>query len=135
MNTKCSLWTNEVWNISQIYFRSRNHLNSASDPPQHARNPPVARHHDLADDPASLVVVRPRVEAAQGLEVAAAEAVAAAAVLAAVAAVVQTAIQLDPDVPLQRTQRVRHHTHMTNAGPPEARAGRRGRGGGVTDGN
>lgn len=78
---------------------------TSSDPPQHAGDPPVARHDNLTDDPASLVVVRPRVEAAQGFVVAAAEAVTTATVLAAVAVVVQTVIQLDADVSLQRTHR------------------------------
>lgn len=75
-----------------------------SDPAQHTGDPPVARHDDLTDDPPSLVVVRPRVEAAQGLIVAAAVALSAAAELAAVASLVQTAVQLDSDFSLQRTQ-------------------------------
>lgn len=89
----------------------------SSDPPQHAGDPPVARHDDLTDDPASLVVVWPRVEATQGLVVAAAVAVATATVLAAVAPVIQTVIQLDSNVSLQRTQedtgvgRGYNHTH------------------------
>lgn len=76
----------------------------SSDPPQHAGDPPVARHDNLTDDPASLVVVWPRVEATQGLVVAAAVAVTTATVLAAVAVVIQTVIQLDSNVSLQRTQ-------------------------------
>lgn len=76
-----------------------------SDPAQHAGNPPVARHDDLTDDPAALVVVWPRVEAAQGLVVAAAVALSAATGLAAVAPLVQTAVQLDADVSLQGRQR------------------------------
>lgn len=71
-----------------------------SDPPQHTSDPPVARHDNLTDDPASLVVVRPGVEAAQRLEVAAAEAVTTATVLAAEAAVIQTVIQLDSNIPI-----------------------------------
>lgn len=76
----------------------------ASDPPQHASDPPVARHDNLTDDPASLVVVWPGVEATQGLVVAAAEAVTTATVLAAEAPVIQTVIQLDSNVSLQRTR-------------------------------
>lgn len=76
----------------------------SSDPPQHTRDPPVARHDNLTDDPTSLVVVWPWVEATQGLVVAATEAVTTATVLAAVAVVIQTVIQLDSDVSLQRTQ-------------------------------
>lgn len=105
----------------------------SSDPPQHAGDPPVARHDNLTDDPASLVVVRPRVEAPQRLVVAAAVAVAAAAVLAAVAAVVQTVIQLDSDVSLRRTNTGADGvtiTHMTNASPPEGKDRRGRRGGG-----
>lgn len=60
----------------------------SSDPPQHTGDPPVARHDNLTDDPASLVVVWPWVEATQGLVVAAAEAVTTATVLAAVAVVI-----------------------------------------------
>lgn len=74
-----------------------------SDPAQHTGDPPVARHDDLTDDPPSLIVVRPWVEAAQGLVVAAAVALSAAAELAAVASLVQAAIQLDSDFSLQRT--------------------------------
>lgn len=79
-----------------------------SDPAQHTGDPPVARHDDLTDDTPSLVVVRPRVEAAQGLVVAAAVALSAAAELAAVASLVQTAVQLDSDFSLQRTHRSGH---------------------------
>lgn len=75
-----------------------------SDPAQHTGNPPVARHDNLTDDPPSLVVVWPRVETAQGLVVAAAVAVTTPTVLAAVAVVIQTVIQLDPNLSLQRTQ-------------------------------
>lgn len=77
---------------------------ASSDPPQHAGDPPVARHHNLTDDPATLVVVWPWVEATQGLVVAAAEAVTTATVLAAVASLIQTVIQLDSNVSLQRKQ-------------------------------
>lgn len=86
----------------------------SSDPPQHTGDPPVARHDNLTDDPASLVVVRPWVEATQGLEVAAAVAVTTATVLAAVAALIQTVVQLDSNIPLQRTQEAGqgyNHTH------------------------
>lgn len=76
-----------------------------SDPTQHAGDPPVAWHDDLTDDPPALVVVRPRVVAAQGLVVAAAVALSAATGLAAVAPLVQTAVQLDADFSLQRRQR------------------------------
>lgn len=79
-------------------------VRSLSNPPQHAGDPPVARHDDLTDDPASLVVVRPWVEPAQRLMIAPAEAVTTATVLAAVAAVIQAVIQLDSDISLQRTQ-------------------------------
>lgn len=82
----------------------------SSDPAQHAGDPPVARHDDLTDDAPSLVVVRPGVEAAQGLEVAAAVALTVPAALAAVAELVQTVIQLDSSLSLQRTQG-HNHTH------------------------
>lgn len=105
----------------------RQHV-ASSDPPQHTGDPPVARHDNLTDDPASLVVVWPWVEATQGLVVAAAEAVTTATVLAAVAALIQTVIQLDSNVSLQRTQGAGRVTvtYMTNASPPKGK-GRRGR--------
>lgn len=110
---------------------NRNNINlqqlpPTSDPPQHASDPPVARHHDLTDDPASLVVVRPGVESAQGLVVASTVAVTTATVLAAEAAVIQVLIQLDSNIPLKEDTWVTI-THMTNASPPEARAGQRER--------
>lgn len=78
----------------------------SSDPPHHAGDPPVARHDNLTYDPSSLVVVRPRVEASQGLVVAATEAVTTATVLAAVAVVIQTVIQLNPNLPVVIYRRV-----------------------------
>lgn len=139
-----------LWSLklSGIFIKrricSRNNINSlnprqsppSSDPPQHTGDPPVARHDNLTDDPASLVVVRPLVEAAQGLEVAAAVAVTTATVLAAVAVVIQTVVQLDSDVSLQRTEEragLRSHTHMKNVSPPKGKGRRKrergGRGG------
>lgn len=76
-----------------------------SDAAQHAGNPPVARHDDLTDDAPALVVVRPWVEAAQGLVVAAAVALSTTTGLAAVAPLVQTTVELNADVSLQRRQR------------------------------
>lgn len=78
------------------------HTHTHSDPPQHTRNPPVTWHDNLTDDPSSLVVVWPWVEATQGLVVAAAIAVTTATVLAAVAVVIQAVIQLDSSISLQR---------------------------------
>lgn len=75
-----------------------------SDAAQHTGDPPVARHDDLTDDTPALVVVWPWVEAAQGLVVAPAVAFPAATDLAAVAPLVQTTVQLDADVSLQRRQ-------------------------------
>lgn len=89
----------------QVVICSSSDKCGCSDPAQHAGNPPVARHDDLADDTSALVVVRPRVETAQGLVVAAAVALSAATGLAAVAPLVQTAVQLDADFSLQRRQR------------------------------
>lgn len=97
-----------------IYSLNPRQHTPSSDPPQHAGDPPVARHDNLTDDPASLVVVWPRVEATQGLVVAAAVAVTTATVLAAVAVVIQAVIQLDSNVSLQRTQQwagLQSHTH------------------------
>lgn len=102
-------------------------LPPTSDPPQHASDPPVARHHDLTDDPASLVVVRPGVESTQRLVVASTVAVTTATVLAAEAAVIQVVIQLDSNIPLKEDTGAGRVTiaYMTNASPPEARAGER----------
>ncbi len=139
-------WITLVSQVSGIFIKRRicthNDINTlnprqhtpSSDPPQHPGDPPVARHDNLTDYPASLVVVWPWVEATQGLVVATAVAVTTATVLAAVAAVIQTVIQLDSNVSLQRTQEWAEVTitHMTNASPPKGK-GRRGRrrGGGV----
>lgn len=76
----------------------------SSDPTQHTGDPPVAGHDNLTDDPTSLVIVWPWVETTQGLVVASAVMVTTATVLAAVAMFIQTVIQLDADVSLQRTQ-------------------------------
>lgn len=76
----------------------------SSDPPQHTGDPPVARHDNLTDDPSSLVVVGPWIEAAQGLVVAATVAVTTTTVLAAVSTVIQAVIQLYSSISLQRTQ-------------------------------
>ena len=107
-----------------------------SDPAQHTGDPPVARHDDLTDDPTSLVVVGPRVEAAQGLEVAAAEAVTTATVLAAVAVVIQVVLQLESDFSLQRTQEqgqgydFTHDKCQSSTGKGRRRGGGGGGGGG-----
>lgn len=88
----------------------------SSDSAQHTGDPPVARHDNLTDDPASLVVVWPGVETAQRLMVAAAVAVTTPTVLAAVAMVIQTVIQLNSSISLQRTQEragLQSHTWQT----------------------
>lgn len=79
---------------------TRDYWTAHSDPPKHPSDPPVTGHDNLADDPSTLVVVWVRIEASQGLVVAAAVAVTTATVLAAVPAVIQTIVQLESDVSL-----------------------------------
>ena len=101
---------NDVNNIERRAANKKATPPVLSNPPQHACDPPIAGHDDLADDPPPLVEVRPGVVPAQGFVVAPAVAVPAAAVLAAVAVVVQAVVQLDPGVALQRTQRPGIHS-------------------------